>query len=33
MWQEHWVLDSFRRDPWGGLSMVATAERVAAEGA
>jgi acetyl-CoA C-acetyltransferase len=25
------VLDSFRRDPWGGLSMVATAERVAAE--
>jgi acetyl-CoA acetyltransferase family protein len=30
--QEHWVLDSFRRDPWGGLSMVATAERVAAEG-
>lgn len=28
--QEHWVLDSFRRDPWGGLSMVATAERVAA---
>jgi acetyl-CoA acetyltransferase family protein len=29
--QEHWVLDSFRRDPWGGLSMVATAERVAAE--
>ena len=29
--QEHWVLDSFRRDPWGGLAMVATAERVAAE--
>ena len=29
--QEHWVLDSFRRDPWGGLSMIATAERVAAE--
>jgi acetyl-CoA acetyltransferase family protein len=29
--QEHWVLDSFRRDPWGGLSMVVTAERVAAE--
>jgi acetyl-CoA C-acetyltransferase len=29
--QEHWVLDSFRRDPWGGLSMVATAERVAAQ--
>jgi hypothetical protein len=21
--QEHWVLDSFRRDPWGGLAMVA----------
>ena len=30
--QEHWVLDNFRRDPWGGLAMVATAERVAAEG-
>src|SRR5438132_11814381 len=29
--QEHWVLDSFRRDPWGGLSMHATAEPVAAE--
>ena len=29
--QETWVLDSFRRDPWGGVSMVATAERVAAE--
>ena len=29
--QETWVLDSFRRDPWAGLSMVATAERVAAE--
>jgi acetyl-CoA acetyltransferase family protein len=29
--QEHWVLEAFRRDPWGGLSMVATAERVAAE--
>jgi acetyl-CoA C-acetyltransferase len=28
---EHWVLDSFRRDPWGELAMVATAERVAAE--
>lgn len=25
------MLDSFRRDPWGGMSMVATAERVAAE--
>ena len=22
--QEHWVLDSFRRDPWGGLAMVAS---------
>jgi hypothetical protein len=21
--QEHWALDSFRRDPWGGLAMVA----------
>ncbi len=29
--QEHWVLDSFRRDPWGGSSMVGTAERVAAQ--
>jgi len=29
--QETWVLDNFRRDPWAGLSMVATAERVAAE--
>ena len=29
--QETWVLDNFRRDPWGGLPMVATAERVAAE--
>jgi acetyl-CoA acetyltransferase len=29
--QENWVLDSFRRDPWAGLSMVGTAERVAAE--
>jgi len=29
--QETWVLDSFRRDPWGGASMVTTAERVAAE--
>ena len=29
--QEHWVLDNFRRDPWGGLAMVGTAERVAAE--
>src|SRR6266487_1250173 len=30
--QEHWVLDSFRRDPWGGMSMVATAERVVVDG-
>src|SRR5690348_15926679 len=29
---ERWVLDSFERDPWGGTSMVATAEAVAAEG-
>jgi acetyl-CoA acetyltransferase family protein len=29
--QEHWVLDSFKRDPWAGLAMVATAERVAAQ--
>jgi acetyl-CoA acetyltransferase family protein len=29
---EHWVLDSFGRDPWGGTSMVATGEAVAAEG-
>jgi acetyl-CoA acetyltransferase family protein len=29
--QEHWILDNFRRDPWGGLAMVATAERVAAQ--
>lgn len=28
---EHWVLDSFRRDPWAGESMVATAEHVARE--
>jgi acetyl-CoA C-acetyltransferase len=28
---ERWVLDSFERDPWGGTSMVATAEAVAAE--
>src|SRR5918996_6187150 len=28
---ERWVLDSFDRDPWGGTSMVATAEAVAAE--
>ncbi|WP_370326288.1 thiolase family protein [Euzebya sp.] len=28
---EHWVLDSFKRDPWAGKSMVATAEAVAAE--
>ncbi len=29
--QEHWVLDNFKRDPWGGLSMAETAEAVAAE--
>lgn len=28
---EHWVLDSFERDPWGGTSMAETAEAVAAE--
>lgn len=28
---ERWVLDSFERDPWGGTSMLATAEVVAAE--
>ncbi|HZU40818.1 MAG TPA: thiolase family protein [Solirubrobacteraceae bacterium] len=30
---ENWVLDSFERDPVTGESMLATAERVAAEGA
>jgi acetyl-CoA C-acetyltransferase len=30
---ENWVLDSFARDPMTGESMLATAERVAAEGA
>lgn len=28
---ERWVLESFERDPWGGTSMLATAEVVAAE--
>jgi acetyl-CoA acetyltransferase family protein len=28
---ERWVLDSFDRDPVGGVAMVATAERVAAD--
>lgn len=28
---ERWVLDSFERDPWGGTSMLATAEVVAGE--
>ena len=28
---ETWVLDSFARDPWGGTSMVETAEAVARE--
>jgi acetyl-CoA C-acetyltransferase len=27
--QEHWALDNFARDPWGGLAMVGTAEKVA----
>jgi acetyl-CoA acetyltransferase family protein len=29
---EHWVLDSFERDPMTGEGMLATAERVASEG-
>lgn len=28
---EHWVLDNFKRDPYAGKAMVATAEAVAAE--
>jgi acetyl-CoA C-acetyltransferase len=28
---EHWVLDSFGRDPWAGASMIAAAETVAAK--
>ena len=28
---EHWVLESFARDPWAGFSMLETAEFVAAE--
>jgi acetyl-CoA acetyltransferase family protein len=28
---EDWVLENFRSDPWGGRSMVETAERVAAD--
>lgn len=28
---EHWVLDSFARDPWAGTSMIAAGEAVAAE--
>lgn len=28
---EDWVLDNFARDPWAGLAMVETAERVAAK--
>ncbi|MBV9337560.1 MAG: thiolase family protein [Solirubrobacterales bacterium] len=28
---EDWVMESFRRDPWAGKSMVETAERVAAD--
>jgi acetyl-CoA acetyltransferase len=30
--QEHWTLDNFARDPWGGVAMVETAENVAREG-
>lgn len=29
---EDWVLENFRRDPWAGEAMVATAEAVAGEG-
>jgi acetyl-CoA C-acetyltransferase len=29
--QEHWVLDSFARDPWAGTSMITAGEAVAAE--
>jgi acetyl-CoA acetyltransferase len=28
---EHWALDNFARDPWGGLPMVGTADAVARE--
>lgn len=28
---EHWTLDNFARDPWGGAAMVITSENVAAE--
>jgi acetyl-CoA acetyltransferase len=28
---EHWVLDSFARDPWAGASMISAGEAVAAE--
>jgi acetyl-CoA C-acetyltransferase len=28
---EHWTLDAFAKDPWGGLAMVGTAEKVAKE--
>lgn len=28
---EHWVLDSFKQDPWAGTSMLAAAELVAEE--
>lgn len=28
---ENWILDNFERDPWAGLAMVDTAERVAAK--
>lgn len=29
--QEHWALDNFARDPWAGLAMIGTAEKVATE--
>ncbi|MFM8547803.1 MAG: thiolase family protein [Betaproteobacteria bacterium] len=28
---ENWILDNFERDPWAGLAMVETADRVAAK--
>jgi acetyl-CoA acetyltransferase family protein len=28
---EHWLLDSFKRDPWAGEAMIATAEHVCEE--
>jgi len=28
---EHWTLDNFARDPWGGVAMVVTSENVATD--